>query len=98
MRIPRTIRPRRALLVEVSDSTLGYDRNRKASLFATVGIADYWIVNLIDGQLEVQRQPVPDNAQVYGHGYAWRRILQRTDRVAPLVLPACDVPVAALLG
>ena len=39
--------PTRALLVvEVSDSTISYDRTRKASLYARVGIADYWIVNV----------------------------------------------------
>src|SRR2546421_8558301 len=34
-----------ALVVEVSDTTLRFDRRYKASLYASVGIADYWIVN-----------------------------------------------------
>jgi Uma2 family endonuclease len=86
-----------ALLVEVSDTTLGYDRNRKASLYATVGVADYWIVNLVDGQLEVYRQPVADNAQTYGHGYAARQVLHRGDAVTPLALPGRPGAGAALL-
>src|SRR5262249_7199715 len=41
------------LVVEVSDSTLTIDRGRKASLYARAGIADYWVVNLFDQQVEV---------------------------------------------
>ncbi|HZY90430.1 MAG TPA: Uma2 family endonuclease, partial [Gemmataceae bacterium] len=39
------------LVVEVSDSSLDYDRTRKASLYARAGIGDYWIVNLLDRQV-----------------------------------------------
>jgi Uma2 family endonuclease len=45
------------LLVEVSDTTLGYDRNRKAAIYAEAGIADYWILNLPQRRLEVRRDP-----------------------------------------
>jgi Uma2 family endonuclease len=45
------------LLVEVSDSTLRFDRNQKLRLYATHAIPEYWIVNLIDNCLEVYRQP-----------------------------------------
>src|SRR5262249_38816140 len=46
------------LIVEVSLTTLRHDRGRKASLYARAGIADYWIVNLVDRQLEIYRDPV----------------------------------------
>src|SRR2546422_312678 len=36
------------LLVEVSDSTLDYDRRRKGSAYAVADVLDYWIVNLVD--------------------------------------------------
>src|SRR5262245_27044206 len=39
------------LVVEVSDATLGFDSKRKASLYASAHIADYWIVNLADERL-----------------------------------------------
>jgi Uma2 family endonuclease len=45
------------LIIEVSDSTLKFDREVKAPLYATAGINEYWIVNLIDSRLEVYRQP-----------------------------------------
>jgi Uma2 family endonuclease len=54
--------------LEVSDSTLRYDRGRKSSLYARAGIRDYWIVNLVDRQVEVYRDPVADPRQHYGYG------------------------------
>jgi Uma2 family endonuclease len=56
------------MVVEVSDTTLAYDR-RKGGLYARAGIADYWIVNLASRQLEVRRNPFRDPTQRYGHGY-----------------------------
>lgn len=85
------------LIVEVSDSSLYYDRGRKASLYARAGIADYWIVNLVKRQLEVRRNPVADPAQRYGFGYADVTILTKADHVAPLAAPNARIAVAALL-
>jgi Uma2 family endonuclease len=85
------------LLVEVSDTTLAYDRRDKASLYARAGIGDYWIVNLVDLQLEVLRNPVPDLTQPYGHGYAHSTIHRSTASVTPLATPALLVRVADLL-
>jgi Uma2 family endonuclease len=45
-------------LIEVSDSTLGYDSNKKAALYATANIPEYWILNLVDDQLEVFQNPI----------------------------------------
>ena len=86
------------LLVEVGDTTLSYDRNRKASLYATVGIADYWIANLLDGRVEVHRRPVADNASHYGYRYSVVRTLCRGDVVDVLALPSAMIAVTALLG
>jgi Uma2 family endonuclease len=49
------------LFVEVCESSLRYDRAVKAHRYAEAGIADYWIVNPIDRQLEVYRNPEPDS-------------------------------------
>ena len=48
------------LIVEVSDSTLTYDRSRKLSLYAEAGIPEVWIRNLQDDVLEVYREPRQD--------------------------------------
>jgi Uma2 family endonuclease len=45
------------LVIEVADSSIKFDRDTKAPLYATAGISEYWIVNLIDNQLEIYRQP-----------------------------------------
>jgi Uma2 family endonuclease len=91
--------PRGALLiVEISDTTLATDRGRKASLYAHGAITDYWIVNLVDRQLEVYRNPQPDPAQLYGHGYAEQAIFQPSATVSPLAAPHVAILVADLLG
>jgi Uma2 family endonuclease len=63
------------LAVEVADRTLARDRGMKKRVYARAGIAVYWIVNLVDRQIEVYTEPSgpieqPDYAQrqVYGLG------------------------------
>lgn len=85
------------LIVEVSDTTLRYDRGHKASLYARAGIADYWIVNLVDRQLEVHRNPVPDRRQPFRFGYADVTALALTDFATPLAAPQARIAVADLL-
>jgi Uma2 family endonuclease len=85
------------LIVEVSDTTLASDRARKGSLYARAGIAEYWIVNLVDRQLEVYRNPQPNPAQRYGHEYADSAILTPADSVSPLCEPSVVIAVADLV-
>jgi Uma2 family endonuclease len=47
-----------ALVVEVSDSSLDEDR-AMAGLYGRAGIPFYWIINLVDGQVEVYSNPGP---------------------------------------
>jgi Uma2 family endonuclease len=90
--------PTAVLIVEISDTTLSFDRGRKASLDARAGILDYWIVNLVDEQLEVFRDPQPDSSQPYGYRYATQLVWQRPDQIAPLAIPQVAIAVADLLG
>jgi Uma2 family endonuclease len=85
------------LIVEVAETTLTYDRNAKGSLYAAARIADYWIVNLVQRQLEVYRDPVADGTQLYGFRYAGKTILDPGDFVTPLAAPQARVAVADLL-
>jgi len=48
-----------ALVIEVADSSLAYDRAIKMPLYAGAGIPEAWIVNLIDRWIEVYRDPSP---------------------------------------
>jgi Uma2 family endonuclease len=85
------------LIVEVADSSLQLDQREKASLYARARIADYWIVNLVDGVLEVYREPVADPDAPYGWRYRSTAILHPGDVVTPLALSHSTVPVSGLL-
>jgi Uma2 family endonuclease len=93
----RTIAKAALLVVEVSDTTLADDRYHKSSLYAAGGIADYWIVNLVQRQLEIYRDPVADNTQLFGFRYGNRTILDPVDVVSPLAAPKASITVADLL-
>lgn len=85
------------LLVEVSRSTLAYDQTDKASLYASLGIADYWIVNLVENTVEVRRQPIPRENSAFGHDYASTQIHRRGETVSPLCAPQIALLVDDLL-
>jgi Uma2 family endonuclease len=55
------------LVIEVSDSTLKYDRNTKLELYAEAQISDYWIFNLLGNQLERHSQPYQDAQGNFGY-------------------------------
>jgi Uma2 family endonuclease len=85
------------LIVEISDTTLSYDRNRKASLYAKFGIQDYWILNLKNQTLEIYRRPVEDENTFYGFGYEEKLTFDETREVSPLAMPDAKIKVADLL-
>ena len=78
------------LLVEVSDSSLAYDRNTKLALYARFGVPEVWIVDIPGGALEVYRAP-EDGA------YAHRERLT-AGRLSPGLVPELAIDVAALLA
>ena len=88
---------RAALIVEVAESSLAFDRTQKGSLYARAGIADYWIVNLEDRVLEVYREPGPDLTAPFGWRYTSLTRSRPPESITPLGVPAAPVPVAALL-
>ena len=45
------------LVIEVSDSTLGFDRNVKRIIYAENKIRHYWIVNIPEDKIEVYSEP-----------------------------------------
>jgi Uma2 family endonuclease len=97
---PRSVRkhPTTAvLIVEVSDTTLAYDRMRKASLYASRGLRDYWIINLVDRVVEVRRKPTADEDAPFGHSYAQTTIYRPGEAISPLGARKAKVRVADLL-
>jgi Uma2 family endonuclease len=87
----RSARPTPAdvLLIEVSETSLRYDRGEKAELYATAGITDYWIVNLKDNCIEVYRNPRDGE-------YREKRTYEIGQSVSPLAFPEIELPVADL--
>ena len=91
-----TSHPTTALLViEVSDTTLEFDRVDKGRLYAANGIEDYWIVNLNARCVEVYREPTSDASGV-AH-YASLRTIGETEAISPLAKPSAVIRVADLL-
>jgi Uma2 family endonuclease len=68
-----------ALLAEISDSTLTYDRTVKKGLYARAGIPIYWIVNLVESRIEVYTAP---SGPTPAPDYAECRVFAPTDEVA----------------
>ena len=88
---------RPALAIEVAQSSLSFDRQQKGSLYARAGVPDYWIVNLVDGVLEVYRDAAPDASAPYGWRYRSLETFLPPAVVTPLALPSSPIAVGALL-
>jgi Uma2 family endonuclease len=90
--------PTTALLVmEVSDSSLGFDTTDKANIYAAGNIADYWVVDLVNRQVMVFRNPQPDPTQPFGHGYASKTTYLPGSSISPLAAPQASIAVTDLL-
>jgi len=85
------------LVVEVTLTSVTLDRRHKSSLYARAGRPEYWIVNLVDGLLEVRREPAPSRTAPYGWDYRVVEVLRPGDSVSPLAVPTARIAVADLL-
>ena len=85
------------LVVEVADWTLARDRRRKGALYARAGIADYWIVNLVDLVLEVYRDAVHSRRARHGWEYRHVQVLPREATISPLAAAGARIAVADIL-
>lgn len=79
------------LLVEVADSSLSYDEGEKAELYASHGVAEYWLVDLVRLAVHVHTSPSPA-------GYRSVVTRRREDAWSPEALPEMEVRGADLLG
>jgi Uma2 family endonuclease len=75
------------LLVEVSEGTLARDRGMKKRIYARARIPVYWIVNLVDNQIEVYTDPT---GPVKRPGYRGEQIYKPGDSI-PLVLDGKEI-------
>lgn len=74
------------LIIEVSRSSLSRDRRQKSKLYGLTNVDEYWIINHVDGVIEVYRDRQADGS--------WRTctVAQRGETVSPLAYP--DVSIA----
>ena len=79
------------LIVEVSESSIDYDRDIKARVYARAGLPEYWVVDLNEDVVHVHSDP---SSGVYRAVASYRR-----DRlITPRLLPACAMSTLDLLG
>ncbi|MCP4109690.1 MAG: Uma2 family endonuclease [Desulfobacteraceae bacterium] len=79
------------LVVEVSDTTLDYDRNFKIPLYARAGIREAWIVNLQETYIEVYSTPSKQ-------GYKMLRKYYEGDILTVSSFPDMNIAVDELLA
>jgi Uma2 family endonuclease len=88
---------RPVLIVEVALSGLAVARGRKARAYARGGIADYWIVNLIERVVEIHREPARPGPARRRWGYAAIETFDAEAMVTPLAAPGAGIRIADLL-
>jgi Uma2 family endonuclease len=69
-----------ALVVEVADTSLAYDRDRKLPVYAGTGIPEAWLVDLNADKIEVHSEPGPG-------GYGRIARFGRESRIVSVTLP-----------
>ena len=89
----RKPRPQDVLLVvEVSDSTLNHDVNRKLPRYAAAGVPETWIMNLREDAIDSHSEPSPD-----GYRVTRRYRIRIGDVIAPLAFPDLEIEVSRLI-
>ena len=79
------------LVIEVSDTTLAFDRDVKLPLYARAGVPEIWIVNPPANQVEIFREPAGDR---YRHALT----PAPHETIRPLAAPTIELKVAETLG
>jgi Uma2 family endonuclease len=77
------------LVIEVSDSSLGYDLGEKLQLYAEAGVKEYWVVDIPHFQVHCFHEP-------HGRTYRHKRSCGLDATLAPRALKSVKLPVATL--
>ena len=78
------------VVMEVSDSTLDFDREVKSKRYAASGIPEMWVMNLPGDCIDRMDQPGPA-------GYARHTVFRRGEKISPAALPDLELAVVDLL-
>lgn len=79
------------LVIEVSDSTVKYDRNTKLSLYGEAAIPEVWIVNLQNNIIEVHQKPSDGIYQL-------TKIFKRGEKINSEIVPDVSISADEILG
>ena len=79
------------LLIEVSDTTAGYDRGAKLSAYARAGIPEVWLVVRKERRIEAYTEPSEG-------GYANVRRVGADESIAPRAFPDVVLEVGKVVG
>jgi len=79
------------LLIEVSNSTIEYDRKIKKTIYAEAEIPEFWLVNLQNNTVECYSQPKNGN-------YRLARILESGEAVKSTSIENLTLTVEEILG
>lgn len=79
------------LLIEVSDSTVEYDRDIKKTLYAEAGIAEFWLINLKENTVE--RYSSPKNGS-----YRLAEILESGETIKAGTIENLELKIDEILG
>lgn len=78
------------LLIEVADSSIGYDRDEKLPRYARAGIPEVWLTALPEDMVEVHTEPTAE-------GYRVTQRLRAGDMLRPGCFDDIEIPVSAVL-
>ena len=79
------------LIVEVSDTTLAYDRDVKLSLYARHGIPEVWLLDVNAGELTIYREPAEGQ-------YRLIRKPTSAEAVSPVLVPGVTIALVQVLA
>jgi Uma2 family endonuclease len=74
------------LIMEISDTTLAYDREAKAKAYSRNGIQQYLLLNLNNETIEDFREPGED-------GYQFKRTLRKGDLLNLVAFPEVEIKI-----
>jgi Uma2 family endonuclease len=78
------------LLIEIAETSRAYDRGPKARSYAAAGVEELWVVDLVEEEVVVLREP-------QARGYKSRTVVRRGDSITPARFPAIAIAVSDFL-
>lgn len=78
------------LVIEIADSSRGYDRRTKMPLYGRAGIPEAWLVDLVERVVRVYREPT-------AKGYASEQVFAEGESMSPIAFPEERFAVGDLL-